>query len=67
MIFHLREFFIMSLLLRSILLNLEQDNAVQCNFYSKLNLEQYEMIPKTFLEINLIFPINLFIFYFNLL
>ena len=52
---------------RFILLNLEQDNAVQCNFYSKLNLKQYETIPETFLEINLIFSIDLFSSYFKLL
>jgi len=42
-----------------------QRNATQRNFYSRLKLEQYATIPKTFLEINLIFPINLFTSYFN--
>lgn len=37
MMFHPREFFIMWLLLRSILLNLEQDNATQCNATSIVN------------------------------
>ena len=65
MIFHPREFFYYMTIARFILLNLEQDSAM--NFYNKLKLEQYATIPETFLEINLIFPINLFIFYFNLL
>lgn len=67
MIFHPREFFYYVTIARFILLNLEQDNAVQCNFYSRLKLEQYATIPKTFLEINLIFSIDLFSSYFNLL
>ena len=67
MIFHPREFFYYVTIARFILLNLEQDNAVQCNFYSRLKLEQYATIPKTFLEINLIFSINLFTSYFKLL
>ena len=67
MIFHPREFFHYVTIARFILLNLEQYSAVQRNFYSRLKLEQYATIPKTFLEINLIFSIDLFLSYFKLL
>ena len=69
MIFHPREFFhyVTIASFHIIESRTGQRNAVQCNFYSRLKLEQYATIPKTFLEINLIFSINLFTSYFKLL
>ena len=55
MIFHPREFFhyVTIASFHIIESRTGQRNAVQCNFYSKLNLKQYATIPETFLEINL--------------
>ena len=69
MIFHLRESFhyVTIASFHIVESRTGQRSAMQRNFYSRLKLEQYATIPKTFLEINLIFPINLFILYSNLL
>ena len=64
MIFHPREFFYYVTIAS---FHIVESRTGQRNFYSRLKLEQYATIPETFLEINLIFPINLFTSYFNLL